>query len=247
MFTFNKQSLYVLIVAVISTIIALWYSNLKESFVGTQGVSYCPNEKCPSACRQIITPTDPACQSTIYKDGKTGACFKKCGFRCTDPLLCTENNCCSGCGTTTFPVDCVTGEYALPSQQTMAFNKGEFGGFPSTAIGMLAPNVAQHGKRLLAIHPTQMSMDLISPSTFAQMYYKQSSLAANPEAPEGLVQNDPYKWYKCPDCKHKFLPKYGCRPSATGLFEECGPYALNINHYGNQIAGCPCSSEQESS
>ncbi len=236
----------ILVVAAVSTVVALWHTRLRESFTTQGGMSFCPNESCPSGCRQIITPTDPECQSTVYKDKTTGACFKKCGFKCTDPLLCTDNNCCSGCGTTTFPVNCATGEFRNPNQQTMKYNEGIAAGLPSTPIGMLAPNIAQHGKRLLAIHPTKMSLDLMTPSLFAQMMFQQSDLAANPEAPEALAQKDPYKWYKCPECKPKFQPKYGCRPSTTGLFEECGPYALNINHYGNQIAGCPCPSEQSS-
>ena len=116
-------------------------------------------------------------------------------------------------------------------------------GNPSYPISFLAPNVAQYGRRIQVIHPSTLTREVLFPANYAEMHGSSSPLAANPEAPPQLESDGLYiepGSHKCPTCKSPFKQNYKCRPSLSGLFQDCGPYGLNVGRYGDQLTGCNC-------
>jgi hypothetical protein len=211
-----------------------------ENVVGN--VSFCPMGNCPNGCAAPKVMDPSTCEKTLHKDA-SGRCHKRCGHVCLDVNSCTDNTCCSGCPRTMFPVDCVSGEPTPLSQQYASFNGKQVDGSPSYPVGMLAPNVAQYGRRLKVIHPSTLMRYEVFPSNYAAMHFSSSPLAANPE-PSTEVEPDgmpvPPASRPCPTCRDPFPPNYKCRPSPTGMSTDCGPYGLNVGRYGDQLTGCNC-------
>jgi hypothetical protein len=98
-------------------------------------------------------------------------------------------------------------------------------------VHMLAPQIAQHGKKTLAYHPSNLTPDkvFLSDWTIRSMpFHHQASQSDR-------AYSDPVKpkdmgWLADPS---KFSVDYDCRPSPTGVYEDCGPYAWNLFEYKN--------------
>lgn len=105
-------------------------------------------------------------------------------------------------------------------------------------VNMIAPNIAQHGKKEMVYHPSNVTPDVAFPSDWTVRSIPHEPL---PNAGE-FVERDPADskdmgWIANPG---KFEVKYDCRPSLTGVYEDCGPYSWNIGDYGNKLTGCEC-------
>ena len=105
-------------------------------------------------------------------------------------------------------------------------------------VHLLSPNVAQYGKKSLAYHPSDLTPDV---AFMSEWTVRKTPYGPSPNADE-LVERNPFHsknmgWIAEPG---KFEVKYDCRPSLTGVYEDCGPYSWNIGDYGNKLTGCSC-------
>jgi len=107
-------------------------------------------------------------------------------------------------------------------------------------VNMIAPNTAQYGKKDMVYQPSNITPDVAFPSDWTGRMAR-APIRALPNADE-FSERDPADskdmgWIADPG---KFVVKYDCRPSLTGVYEDCGPYSWNIGDYGNKLTGCEC-------
>ena len=105
-------------------------------------------------------------------------------------------------------------------------------------VQMLAPQIAQHGKKTLAYHPSNLTPDKVFLSDWtirAMPFHHHTTQSDRP-------YSDPVKpkdmgWLADPS---KFTVDYNCRPTPTGVYEDCGPYAWNLLEYKNDDLSSFC-------
>ena len=94
-------------------------------------------------------------------------------------------------------------------------------------VNFLAPKIAQHGKKDLAYHPSKISLD--------KAFLSDWTIRTAPYSP--LAQKRPdYEVGKTQDMGMIANPKRlkaieSCRPSLTGIYDDCGPYGWNVDEY----------------
>ena len=99
-------------------------------------------------------------------------------------------------------------------------------------VHMLAPQIAQHGKKTLAYHPSNMSPDKVFLSDWTIRSTPYHHHVTDTERPYSKpIKPKGMGWLGDPS---KFTVDYNCRPSPTGVYEDCGPYAWNLFEYKNE-------------
>lgn len=94
-------------------------------------------------------------------------------------------------------------------------------------VNMLAPKIAQHGKKELAYHPSKMAPGRAFLSDWTIRTAPFSPLAQNRPDYEAVTEQD-MGWVADPK---RLPPITNCRPSLTGVYDDCGPYGWNIDEY----------------
>lgn len=103
LFNLKKIILLILFIIVLYNLVFVNVSG-KETMTATLCKSN--NGECLDGC---VKPTQISgnCNTTIFKDEKTGLCYRKCPYFCPDPLKeCKWDKCCANCGTENIRVDC---------------------------------------------------------------------------------------------------------------------------------------------